>query len=423
MGSAAFCIGSTAFQCLCSLCSSCGATKKVFSRIGYVMFAFIWILASIVFLFYGHYIFELPFSSFLGCEGDENAKQACIGVSAVYRTSFTLTIFHVILFLLCLCGGELISKLNEGAWPAKFVFVLIIFVLTFFMSNGFFKIYGYCAMVASFFFIVYQMILLIGMAYSWNENWVGKIDNSQGCSERCWAVIIITGTVVCYGGGITVYVLLYLYRANSTADYLVISLPVVAAGIYTGLTVSPFVEGGSVFTCSLLFLFGSFLTSSIQFAIYKGTSSSLLTLQIIIGLAFMFFVLFYAGSQTIKADPAPGAQESAPAQQVANKAVEVVAEKEEGAAGEKFTSQDKEDEAPEVTLKTAMFHLLMAFASLYYSMVISNWGAPNINGSQPDDFSSPYLGYAAMLSGQWVGILFFIWSLIAPRICPDREFK
>ena len=428
MGSAACWIGATACQCLCSLFGLCGATKKVFSRIGYVMFMVLWIILSIIFLFYGHYIFKIPFiEDYVSCDTDNDA---CIGVSAVLRTSFTLTLFHLLLFLVCLCGGDVVSALNEGAWPLKIIVVMAFFVLTLFMPTNFFKGFGYVAMVASFLYLIYQMILIIDMAYSWNSNWVGKYDVSNsgsGGNTTCWAVIIITATVLTFGAAILIYVLLYLYEASSVADYIVISAPIVAGVVYTGLTVSPIVKGGSIFTCGLILLFQSFLTASVQLSRpdskSDATSKSAYFWQMAIGLGYMFFVLFYVGAKTKKTEVEKKNEE--PAQQVTSKAGDVVAEEagDEGKVPLATSSGKEADEVQKVTLATAMFHLLMAFASMYYSMVISNWGSPTVNGKETQFFSSKILSYGALLAGQWLGVLFFIWSLIAPRVCPSREFS
>eukprot|EP00826_Nyctotherus_ovalis_P041641 TRINITY_DN4230_c0_g1_i4.p1 TRINITY_DN4230_c0_g1~~TRINITY_DN4230_c0_g1_i4.p1 ORF type:complete len:159 (+),score=60.06 TRINITY_DN4230_c0_g1_i4:204-680(+) len=137
--------------------------------------------------------------------------------------------------------------------------------------------------------------------------------------------------------------------------------------------------------------------------------------QIVIGLAFLFFVIFYAGIRTEK----PAGEEATDAKATSEKVTNVLAEP---AEKEVLTSDDKEA-PPEITAKTMMFHLFMAFASLYYSMVLSNWGSPKIN-SQPvvKKFSNEHLAYGVMLAAQWIGILFFIWSLIASRVCKSRDF-
>ncbi len=416
-----------ASTCLCSLCNVCGATERIYSRIGYVLFAFVWIVISTLLLFFAHYVLDGTFiGKYLSCT--DGSADVCLGISTVYRVSFALAIFHGFMGLLCTCGGELVNKLNEGAWPIKFVLVAGLFGLSFLIPNGFFQVYGYIAMVPSFLFIIYEMILIIDMAYAWNSNWVGKLDNSEptGCSAKCWGALIIIFTIIFFGAAILIYVMLFRYEYDNgkpVGNLIVIGLSVLAAIVYTGLSISPLVEGGSIFTCSLIFFFISVITASVMFSDPSQSSPRLLVLQIVIGLGFMFFALFYVGAQTVQAATSSSAEKPA-AQQMTGKVANALAETSDaGEAREKFTSQDKEA-APEVTMKTALFHLLMLLASIYYSMVITNWGAPKIESDvNPDtSFSNEWVGYGVTLAAQWMGILLFLWSLLAPRICPARQF-
>lgn len=58
----------------------------------------------------------------------------------------------------------------------------------------------------------------------------------------------------------------------------------------------------------------------------------------------------------------------------------------------------------------------------YFAMVLTNWA------TQQADFraASARQGLAAMwiqAAGQWIAISLYIWTLIAPKLFPDREFK
>jgi hypothetical protein len=60
--------------------------------------------------------------------------------------------------------------LHDGAWPLKFLIILIIFVLAFFIPHQFF-LYGWnwLCRVGSAIFLVIQSYFLLDMAYKWNE--------------------------------------------------------------------------------------------------------------------------------------------------------------------------------------------------------------------------------------------------------------
>ena len=67
----------------------------------------------------------------------------------------------------------------------------------------------------------------------------------------------------------------------------------------------------------------------------------------------------------------------------------------------------------------------MALIAMYFGMVLTNWGTTEWTGGDDDDASSPEAGRVAMwlnISAQWVMFGLYIWTLVAPIVCPDRDF-
>ena len=401
--SAGCCVKTACCYAACSLCSKCGAPRRVFARLAYVIFALIWAIFSIVMLFYGDYVFSI-FNKFLDCPYDET-EESCIQISAVYRTSFTLVIFHLILFCICLLKGPLPSAINEGAWPLKILLSIGLYVLTFFISNSFFKIYGYVAMVLSGIFIIYEMILLIDLAYTWNGHWVSSYDNSNEAGSSCniWIVLLFTFTFIFYGLGIVICVYMYMEYYEGWWTILLTSITIGAAILYTIISLLPVIENGSIFTCSLIFLFSSCLNASAVMSdpTLEGKTNSLI--QISIGLVFLFVILFYISGTT--SDNKDKIQKSAnektkaptPISGAGNIAMEKSEEALEAPARSYNTIEQKEEEElPQNTTATALFHLVMVFVAFYFAMLLTNWGAPNI-----DDDIKNYTGF----SKEWLGII------------------
>ena len=62
---------------------------------------------------------------------------------------------------------------------------------------------------------------------------------------------------------------------------------------------------------------------------------------------------------------------------------------------------------------------------MYWCMVLTNWGTSEFTGDD-DDASSPEAGHIAMwlnITAQWVMFALYVWTLIAPVVCPDRDFS
>ena len=211
---------------------------------------------------------------------------------------------------------------------------------------------------------------------------------------RSLAMLII-GTFVSIGGGLTIYILLmvkFAYISPGARDWIVTIAPIIIAVIYFLLTILRVAQGTSIFTSALFFFFQAFITASAIYADPDKANKEVLISEICIGLGFLFFVLFYVGMKTEKVKEEMVEQEATTeAASLPEKATKVVAEKVEST--DKLTSDEAAEEVPEVSEKAVSFHLLMAFASLYYSMVLSNWGSPMIDGQiDPNGFSSKWLG-------------------------------
>ena len=74
-------------------------------------------------------------------------------------------------------------------------------------------------------------------------------------------------------------------------------------------------------------------------------------------------------------------------------------------------------------LNTLFVQISLVFlcVSGYYAMILTNWGTEQSETS----ISNPRIGEAAMwiqAAGQWIAIVLYIWSLVAPKILTDREF-
>ncbi|RHZ32043.1 hypothetical protein DYB26_006686, partial [Aphanomyces astaci] len=61
------------------------------------------------------------------------------------------------------------------------------------------------------------------------------------------------------------------------------------------------------------------------------------------------------------------------------------------------------------------FHLIMVVGAMYMAMVLTQW-----------DTASGHADGAAMwvhITSQWVSIAVYMWTLVAPYLVPDREFR
>ena len=136
------CAGPEFYSCLCGVCMRvCRTTHQQHTRIGYLIITVISFLLGLIFLYSGtdymetweHYGYE--------CKGDK--KAVCMAQNTIYRESFSLTTFYLLMSLSSYFTGRYTSLANRNSqsgscWPIKVLFISIIFILTLFIPDNFF---------------------------------------------------------------------------------------------------------------------------------------------------------------------------------------------------------------------------------------------------------------------------------------------
>jgi hypothetical protein len=84
---------------------------------------------------------------------------------------------------------------------------------------------------------------------------------------------------------------------------------------------------------------------------------------------------------------------------------------------------DKEDkDAGEETGKESVwfFHLVMALGAVYLAMLITKW--KHYDPSTGEGDSENTLSLWVKVASQWMTYVFYLWTLLAPRCFPGRDF-
>jgi hypothetical protein len=86
---------------------------------------------------------------------------------------------------------------------------------------------------------------------------------------------------------------------------------------------------------------------------------------------------------------------------------------------------DEEEDRPATPNQASRFHFIMAAAAMYMAMILTNWSNFKV-GVEGDEFQTSDFGEEAMwikIVSQWITSLLYIWWLLAPLICKDRDFS
>lgn len=95
----------------------------------------------------------------MGCP---DGGASCMGASVVFRVSFALALFHLIVLFVIAFRLKCSAFFHDGCWVSKFFIIAVVFIPTLWIPNTFFKIYGYFSLICSFFMLTFQGAVIIG---------------------------------------------------------------------------------------------------------------------------------------------------------------------------------------------------------------------------------------------------------------------
>jgi Serine incorporator (Serinc) len=136
------CAGQACCICMCGVCMRvCSTSHQHHIRIGYLLINFIAFFFGIIFLYYGEDMIK-PWEKFgysigyTGCTGP--TEKVCLNQNTIYRESFTLTIFYLIMAVLSLSKpASLINSIIKigSCWILKVFLISMVLIITFFIPD------------------------------------------------------------------------------------------------------------------------------------------------------------------------------------------------------------------------------------------------------------------------------------------------
>lgn len=145
------------------------------------------------------------------CQGKQ-----CYGFVAVQRVNFALGLFHFALAILLLgvkSSRDGRAALQNGYWGPKIIIWLAFVVMTFFIPEAFFQVWGkYFALAGAMMFVLLGLILLVDLAHTWAEFCLEKIEKYD---SKAWRGVLIGSTLGMYTMSFAMTIVMYIFFANS----------------------------------------------------------------------------------------------------------------------------------------------------------------------------------------------------------------
>ncbi|KAI4197157.1 MAG: hypothetical protein LQ350_006101 [Teloschistes chrysophthalmus] len=176
----------------------------------------------------------------ISCQGKQ-----CYGYVAVQRVNWALGLFHFFLAVLLLgvkSSRDGRASLQNGYWGPKVLVWLAFVVLTFFIPETFFQVWGqYIALVGAMLFLLLGLILLVDLAHTWAEFCLEKIENTD---SRGWRALLIGSTLGMFTASFAMTILMYIFFAASgcAMNQAAITINLIVLLIITTISVHPTVQ-------------------------------------------------------------------------------------------------------------------------------------------------------------------------------------
>lgn len=185
-------------------------------------------------------------------------EDSCKANSAVFRFSFALTI----MFVLQALGSAVHPKFYDVFWVPKIIAFICVVIGFYFASSSIFGLGGYAwvARITGFLYLILQQIILLDVAYSWNERWVAySCDDGEMGSRWLRGLLMISTTL--FVGSLVVIALLYWQFDGCPENVGIITITLVLPALATIYQVF-FSEEGSLLVSAIMFAYCTYICYS-----------------------------------------------------------------------------------------------------------------------------------------------------------------
>lgn len=431
LGNCACCAG----MFVCNAITDCmGASFKQMVRLSYFIFDACFVGFGLLILYGISKLISSDSLSFVTkfAECPADSGFSCLGIFSIYRISMALVVLHTFVLLFLFLRNGCSKTFNEQVWPFKMVIVIGCFIGFFFVSNDFFVIYSKVAMVASLFFLLFQIVMMIDLYYIWGVNWVKKYDEGY----NCYAYLLVIFSLIMYGAAFYFIVSSYLAFGGCTTGILTTSVNLVLVVLATILVFLNTNPDGSLLCSSAVSLTSSYLIWSGLSNMEDKTcntfkeSTTVPIVNLVIGIVVIMISLAYVSlgsSEDTSGQMAAGGVDVAQAVLAEAKTQEDDEQKErldqEKHAGVKAKVTPHDLEVYQ-TNSYIYFHIIFVFASFYLAMLLTDWGSTAARQQGTFiDFRGGDVSMWIKVATSWIAIFVYNWTLIAPKVFPDRDFS
>lgn len=384
-----------------------------------------------------------------GCDyDDDEMDDKCRGNAGVYRVGCASFLFFTMATMITQSNPDF----NRRYWSMKFMGFLGTAVLFIWIPNepSFDPIFLFISRIGAFLFILMQSVILIDLAYSWNEAWVEKSNEADevefGTGDK-WLKAILASCISLYIASLAFIVVLYMEFDNCTINNTVLSFTIIFIIMITSIQLSG--EEGSLLASGVVSLFCVYLAYS---ALSKNpdydcnpalggrdavgvTIGIGLTIVTVLWVGFSFTAEDRLTAEGLRTTSSRSLRSHGPTNNSPPPNDNEGEEEEDDDKRQPLISSDSmdrnnnDDDDSEEEVNTEdlesvwKLNFVLALVTCFYTAFLTKWGT--VEEKDNDDADDPQAGHANMwiiLVSQWFTFALYGWTLVAPKLFPDRDF-
>jgi len=377
----------------------------------------------------------------------------CAGNAGVYRAMFLATAF----FTIHAVATYLVPHIQKEVWPAKYtIYMFLLLFSVFFPTDPIFGQYFlWIARMGATAFVLFQQIILIDVAYNWNENWVERSNESDRevyGSGVHWLRAIVAMCVLLYATVVTGIVLLFQNFGGCADNNWIIAMSVVAVLIMTSMQLVG--REGSLLTSAVMCLYILYLA----FMMVSKNPNPICNPRlgendawgVSIGLFLTTISLVWTGwSWTAE-------ERLSNVESLSSTGAVMASQPNSGGSGGGGNSSssvgidldvpflDPSDRAPTGIVTDNgggaedrsgnpdiwKLNVIMALICCWVAMTLTGWGLieevivdENTGSIRAANPTAGHVNMAMIGISQWLSVILYVWTMLAPVLFPDRDFS
>eukprot|EP00554_Chaetoceros_debilis_P007360 CAMPEP_0194077276 /NCGR_PEP_ID=MMETSP0149-20130528/3927_1 /TAXON_ID=122233 /ORGANISM="Chaetoceros debilis, Strain MM31A-1" /LENGTH=351 /DNA_ID=CAMNT_0038758249 /DNA_START=400 /DNA_END=1455 /DNA_ORIENTATION=+ len=348
-------------------------------------------------------------------------------------------------------------SLNKQIWPAKYSAFFISLLITLFIPNEplFTSVYLLIMRICAMAFIFIQQIILIDMAYNWNESWVEQsniCESREWGSGKKWLNAIIISAVSLYIGSLTGIIFLYKYfigeeGVSCGGNITVITFTLI--GILAMTVAQLTGEDGSLLTTAVISAYSTYLAYSTVSKNPNSVCNPTLGNEdiwgIVVGLTLTMISLAWTGwSWTATERLTEGGVEvtrsltpvnpARPDAASLNLDVPFIEDEDRPTTGLVMGNPNMNSANEEEQFNNRhgsslwKLNVVLVLISCWVAASLTGWGtiSGGIGEGGEHTAANPLVGRFNMVMiclSQTLAVGLYLWTLLAPRYFPDRDFS